>query len=164
MTLTISAIGSLSQRIACISWRLYFNTGPAESEAQAEVAVLGCALLRAGIVGHIQAGNADGAGRPGDLHQAVENDSRRFDDFAVGSLRLCFEADAIDRGIDFGNAEDVGDELAETIMPSEVDRFKTDLLGVGEALPLHVTDQHVAAPRMRADAAAASPTGPAPAT
>ena len=52
-----------------------------------------------------------------DLHQAVENDSRRFDDFAVGSLRLCFEADAIDRGIDFGNAEDVGDEFAETIMP-----------------------------------------------
>src|SRR5216684_4908039 len=55
---------------------------PAETEAQAEVAMFGCLLLRAGIIGHIQAGNADRTGRPGDLHQAIEHDSRRFDDFA----------------------------------------------------------------------------------
>ena len=35
---------------------------PAEPEAQAEIAVLGCLLLGAGIVRDIEAGNADRAG------------------------------------------------------------------------------------------------------
>src|SRR5882757_9542263 len=80
---------------------------PAETEAQAEVALFGCLLLRAGIVGYIETGNSDRAGCPGDFHQAVQYDRRRFDDLAVGSLRLRFEADAVDRAIDFGDAEDV---------------------------------------------------------
>jgi len=74
--------------------------------------MFGCLLLRARIVGQVQSGNADRACCPGDLHQAVQHDSRRFDDLAVFSFRLCLEADAVDRAIDFLNAQDVGDELA----------------------------------------------------
>src|SRR5260370_27386204 len=73
---------------------------PAETEAQAEIAVFGCLLLRARIIGHIQAGNADRARGPRDLHQAVEHNSRRLDDVAVRTLCFCFEADAIDRAVD----------------------------------------------------------------
>jgi hypothetical protein len=71
---------------------------PAETQAKAKVAMFSCLFLRAGIVGHIQAGNADLAGCPGDLHQTVEHDGRRFDDFAVCSLRLRFKADAATSG------------------------------------------------------------------
>src|SRR5882724_7322398 len=113
---------------------------PAETEAQAEITLFGCLLLRPRIVGHVQAGNADRAGRPGDLHQAVEHDSRRFDDLSVCSLRLCFKTDAVDRAVDFWNAEHVGDEFAEAIMPGEVDRLEADLPGVGETLLVHVSD------------------------
>jgi hypothetical protein len=74
--------------------------------------MFGCLLFRAWIVGHIQARNADRAGCPGDFHQAVQHDRRRFDGIAVSFLRLCFEADTVDRTIDFWNAQDVGDELA----------------------------------------------------
>src|SRR4029077_9950746 len=88
---------------------------PAETEAKTEVAMFGSLLLRARIVGHIQAGNANRAGCPGDFHQTVEHDGRRFDDFAVCSLSLRFKADAVDRGIDFWNAEDVSNEFAEAI-------------------------------------------------
>ena len=115
---------------------------PAETKAKTEVAVFGSLLLRARIVGHIQAGNADSAGCPGDFHQTVEHDGRRFDDFAVCSLRLRFKADAVDRGINFWNAEDVSNEFAETIVPGEVDRLEADFLGVSEPLLVHVADQH----------------------
>jgi len=104
--------------------------------------MFGCLLLRARIVGHVQAGNADRAGCPGDLHQAVQNDSGRFDDLAVFPFRLCFEADAVDRTIHFGNAQDVGDELTQAIVPGEVDRLEANVLGVGEPLFVHVSDQH----------------------
>ena len=75
--------------------------------------MFGRLLVRARIVRHVEAGNADRAGCPGDLHQAVEHDSRRFDDLSVRSLRLCFEADAVDRAVDFRNAEHIGDEFAQ---------------------------------------------------
>jgi hypothetical protein len=52
--------------------------------------------------------------------QAVQHDGGRFDDFAVRSRRLGFEADAVDRAIDFRSAQDVGDEPAQAIVPGEV--------------------------------------------
>jgi hypothetical protein len=61
---------------------------------------------------------------------------------AVRSLRLGFEADAVDRAIDFRNAEDVGDEFAQAIVPGEVDRLEPNVLGVGEPLLVHIPDQH----------------------
>src|SRR4051794_12594148 len=107
---------------------------PAETEAQAEIAVFGRLLVRARIFRYVQAGNADRAGCPSDLHQAVEHDSRRFDGLSVCSLRLCFEADAVDRAVDFRNAEHIGDELAQAIVPREVDRLEADLPGMGKPL------------------------------
>src|SRR3984957_16788384 len=115
---------------------------PAEAEPQAEVAVLGGLLLRTRIVRHIETRNADRTGRAGDFHQAVQHDRRRFDDLAVGALRLRFEAHAVDRTVDFRNAKDVGDELAQAVVPGEVDRLEADLPGVGEPLLVHVPDQH----------------------
>jgi hypothetical protein len=44
--------------------------------------------------------------------------------------------------IDFGNAEHVGDELAQAVVPGEVDRLEADLPGVSEPLLVHVSDQH----------------------
>jgi len=104
--------------------------------------MFGCLLLRARIVGHVQAGNADGAGCSGYLHQAVQQDCRCFDDLAVFSLRLCFEANAVDRAIDFWNAQDVGDEFAQAIVLGKVDRLEANAFGMGEPLLVHVSDQH----------------------
>jgi hypothetical protein len=43
-------------------------------------------------------------------------------------LRLGFEADAVDRAIDFWNAGDLGDRFAQAIVPGEVDRPEVDIL------------------------------------
>jgi hypothetical protein len=103
--------------------------------------MFGCLLLRARIVRHVQAGNADRAGCPGDLHQAIQHDSRRFDDLAIFSLRLCLEAGAVECAIDFWIAQDVGDELTQAIVLGEIDRHEANALGVGEPLLVHVSDQ-----------------------
>ena len=55
---------------------------------------------------------------------------------------LGLEADAVDRAIDFRNAQDVGDEFAQPIVLGEVDRLEADVLGMGEPLLIHVADQH----------------------
>jgi hypothetical protein len=60
----------------------------------------------------------------------------------MDSFRLGFEADAVDRAIDLGNAEYVRHELAEAIMLGEVDRLEADVLGVGEPPFVHIPDQH----------------------
>ena len=94
LTLTILAIGSLSHKYRLHELPVVFQDRrlagveavglrPAETQAKAEIAMLGCLLLCARILGHVQTGDADGTGCAGDLHQAVQHDGRRFDDVAV---------------------------------------------------------------------------------
>jgi hypothetical protein len=50
---------------------------PTETKPQAKVAIFGCLLLCARLGGHIQTGNADRAGRPGDVLSFCRSSSRR---------------------------------------------------------------------------------------
>src|SRR5882757_2210858 len=104
---------------------------PAETQAKAEIAKLGCLLLCSRIFSHIQTGDADGAGRAGDLHEAIQHDSRRFDDMATAAVPLGLEPDAVDGAIDLRDAEDISDEFAQPIVSGQVDRLEADLLGMG---------------------------------
>jgi hypothetical protein len=70
--------------------------------------------------------------------KAVQHDGRRFDDLAVRTWRLCFEADAVDRTVDFRNADNVGDQFAQPIVLGEINRLEADILGVGESLLVHI--------------------------
>jgi hypothetical protein len=60
----------------------------------------------------------------------------------IRSLAFGLEADAINRTIDLGHPQHLSDKLAQAIVRRKVDRHEPDFFGVGEALPVHVSDQH----------------------
>ena len=82
---------------------------------------------------------------------------------AAGPPLLALETGTIDSAVDFGLAQHIGDQFIQPIMFCEVDWFEANLLCVGEPLLIHVADQYDSRTRIRADPAAARPTGPAPA-
>src|ERR1700730_17733836 len=79
-------------------------------------------------------------------------------------MALGFKTHRVDHRIDCWFADDRGHLLAEAIVPGEVDRDEADLSGVLQPRFVHVADHDDGPPRSWAEAAAARPTGPAPAT
>jgi len=79
---------------------------PPEAEAHTQVSGLGGLVVGAGILGDVEAGNADGAGGAGDGHERIENGCGRFR--CVVPVRLCLEADRVDCSVDLGFADDLG--------------------------------------------------------
>ena len=79
-------------------------------------------------------------------------------------MTACFEPDCVDGGIGFIAAGNVRDGVSEAIVLVKIDRPEADLAGMFEAFLLKPPIMTTAAPSIRADAAAAKPTSPAPAT
>jgi len=79
-------------------------------------------------------------------------------------VTACFEPDCVDGGIGFIAAGNVRDGVSEAIALVKIDRLEADLAGMFEAFLLKSPLMTTAAPRIRADAAAAKPTSPAPVT
>jgi len=102
------------------------------------------------------------AGCPGDPIRLLSTTAGASTTFGL-LLALCFKTDAVDRAVDFWNAEHVADEFAErSCLVRSIARSRPFWRG-REPLLVHVSISTAAAPRMRADAAARA-NGPAPAT
>ena len=81
----------------------------AQTEAHAQVAWLRRLVCRAGILGDVEAGDADGAAGSGDRHQRVENGRWRF--FGVlGAVPTGLEAHRVDRCVHFRHPKNLLDE------------------------------------------------------
>src|SRR5690606_18884051 len=86
--------------------------GPAEPDADAQVADLGVLVDAARIARHVQARNADAAAGARDLHQRVEHRRGPFHD-GLAAVAARLEADAVDAAVDLRDAENLLDLLAE---------------------------------------------------
>ena len=111
---------------------------PAETEAHLEISLLGAFVVGAGILGDVEAGDADAACGAYDRHERVEDGCRGFS--AILSLGFGFEADGIDRGVYFGSSDYGFDEIAEVVAFCEIDRSEADLFCVLQAVGVHVSD------------------------
>ena len=161
--------------MAIISGRLYFITGhwpvcegmalgPAQADADAEHADLGVVVDAAGIVGHVQAGDAERAAGTRDRHDRIEHRGRLLAPGVV-AVAVGLEAHAIHRAIDFRHAQDLLDLLAPAWHPcvrSTVSQPK--LLACASRSGIMSPTITTAAPSRWHEAAQARPTGPAPAT
>src|ERR1700733_6573533 len=92
----------------------------------------------AGIVGDVEAGDADAACGADDGHERVEDGCGGFR--AVLALGLGFEADGVDRCVYFGFADDGLDEIAEVVAFGEIDWNETYAGCVFEAVGVHIAD------------------------
>jgi len=81
-----------------------------------------------------------------------------------GAITPGLETDCINRGIDFRNSNDALDKFLEFVAFLNIDWLEVHTPRVFKAFIIHVPIMTTAAPRICADTAAASPTGPAPAT
>ena len=94
--------------------------------------------MRSGIFGYVETRNTNCACVTCDIHCLVEYDCRLFG--AAMALRL--ESDCVDETIDDGFTDDGLDEVAQSIMSIEIDRFEANLLGVRQAVFVHVANHH----------------------
>src|SRR4029077_14046571 len=106
---------------------------PAEAQTKAQVAAFGGFVVRAGIFGDVQPRNADGTGRPNDLHRLIEHDGGLI----PTRVALGFETHSVDDRIYCGFADDRGHLLAEAIVLGEVYRDEADLPGVAQSRLVH---------------------------
>src|SRR5580698_4051913 len=113
---------------------------PSEAEAHAQVSGLGSFVVGTGVLGHIKARNADGAGGAGDGYERIENCCGRFR--CVVSMRLCLEADRVDCSVDLGIADNLGNLIFKRDVPGKVDGLIADSFDMREALGIHVSDQN----------------------
>jgi hypothetical protein len=111
---------------------------PAEAEAHLEIALLCGFVVRAGIVGYVEAGDADASGGADDRHEGVKDCGRGF--LAFLALSAGFEADGVYCGVHFGLANDFGDEVSEIVALGEIDGSEANFFRVFEAVWVHVAN------------------------
>ena len=133
---------------------------PAQSNANAEHADLGVLVGRAGIVGHVQAGDAQGPAGAGDRHDRVEHRGGPLE-LGVVSVAVGLETDAIDRAIHLRHAQDLLDLLGQRGVFAQIDRFAAEALGLLSRSGIMSPTITTAAPKRWHAAAQARPTGPA---
>ncbi len=90
----------------CLAGEEAVQLRPTEAQAHAQVSGLGRLVVGAGILGDVEPGKADLAGRAGDGHERIEDGCGRFR--CVVSVRLCLEPDHVDCSFDLGVAHDLG--------------------------------------------------------
>ena len=83
---------------------------------------------------------------------------------SVAAVSPRLEPDGVHRRIDFGNAEDVFDLLADGRVRRDVDGLAPEARACASRSGFKSPTMTTEAPRRCAEYAAASPTGPAPAT
>jgi glycerol kinase len=113
---------------------------PAEADADRQRALLGRVVDRARVAGHVQPGDAELAGRAGDVHDRVQHGRGRLV-VGVGAVPARLEPDGIDGRVDLRLAEDLLD-LVPGVALGDVDRFAAEALGLREALGNEVAHEH----------------------
>ncbi len=124
--------------------------GPAETEADAQGAHLGCGVHGARIFGDVQTGNTDLAGDANHTHQRVEHSGRSLVLGAFMAMATRFEAYAVNRAVDFRLAQQGGDLLVQRSIQRQVGDLETLRLGVSQTGRVEVTDDdHCSAQQAR---------------
>src|SRR4051794_7471644 len=124
--------------LAC---RQCMRLGPAETDTNPKTPNLGILVNAARIVCNIQSGDADRSTCACHFHEGIQH-SRRPLNTRVMAMTSGFKADAVDGVIDFGNADDLSDPVAERCVPFQIDSFTTESLSLRQTLVDHVTNNH----------------------
>ena len=133
---------------------------PAETEIERQRAFRGLFVVRPGILGYIEARNTNRARVACDLHHLVEHDGRLL----AARMTTSLEAHRIDGAVDFVGSDDLCDHVSEPVALRQVNGFEADPCRMGKTILVEVSNHDDRSARIRADAAAARPTRPAPAT
>src|SRR5262249_38480896 len=98
---------------------------PAEADPDRQRALLGGLVDSPRIARHVQARDTEIAGRPGQLHDRVENRGRLLDSGALLAVAACLDADGVDAAVPLRDAEDLLDLLVGVAL-GDVDRLATE--------------------------------------
>src|SRR5699024_6695836 len=90
------------------------------------------------IARDIEAGNAEAAAGPGDVHERVEH-RRRCLVAGVLAVSARLEADGVDSAVDLGLAEDLLD-LVLRVTPGHVDRLAPESAGLSQSILVEIAD------------------------
>jgi hypothetical protein len=82
-----------------------------------------------GVAGHVQAGDTQARAGPGHGHDRVQHGGGGF--LRVRAVAAGLEADAVDRGVHLGLAEDLLELVGEVGVLAEVGRFAAEAAGLG---------------------------------
>src|SRR5215208_2365669 len=118
--------------------------GPAEPDPDRQRPDLGRLVDPARVAGHVQPGDAEPSGRPGDVHDRVQHGRRGLALGALGPVAAGFEADAVHGGVDLARAaQDLLELLAQVVVGGQVDGLAAEAGRLGQAVLLHVPyDDH----------------------
>ncbi len=100
--------------------------GPTQTETQTQAALPCGGVLRAWIVGHIQARNTDGPGCSSHIHQLIQNDRRLLH----ATLTLGFKAYTVDCAVHLGHAQNLLHVLRQRPVPIQIDCFTSERTGL----------------------------------
>ena len=99
--------------------------GPAQPDADRQVAQLGRLAGRPGILGDVEARNADVTAGADDLHHVVEHlGGNLLTGLGTSAARL--ETDAVHRRVDLGDAEDLVDLIGHAGLDADVHRLAAE--------------------------------------
>src|SRR5215208_7862008 len=110
--------------------------GPTESEPDLECTLLGLGVCSSWVAGHVEAGDAERTSGTRDGLDLVQDHGRSLFAFPCGGL----EAYGVDRAVDLGHAEDLGDLIRELRALADVDGLATERASLREPLLVQVAD------------------------
>src|ERR1039457_6188323 len=111
---------------------------PAEAETHPQRPGPGFLVDAAWVARHVQPGDPEASAGPRDGHDVVEDG--RWCLARSRAVALGLEADAVDRGVNFGLAQDLGDLVGAGRVLAQVDGLAAETAGLGQPLRVHVTD------------------------
>src|SRR5215213_8126164 len=113
--------------------------GPAEPDPDRQRPDLGRLVDRARVAGHIQPGDAEAPGRPGDVHHRVEHGRRGLALGALGAVAAGLEADAVDGRVDLARAaQDLLERAPDVVGLRQVDGLAAEAGRLAQAVGVHV--------------------------
>src|SRR5256712_6952045 len=122
--------------------------GPAQTDADAELANLGVLVDPARVAGHIQARNTHSPANLGDAHDIVEHRRRSLS--CTSAVAACLKADTVDGRVHHRLTDDLGDHVGQFAALCEVDGFAAEAAGLCQSLTVHIADDdHSPAEQMR---------------
>src|SRR5947209_18724626 len=112
--------------------------GPAQTNADAELANPGVLVDPARVAGHIQARNAHSPANLGDAHDIVEHRRRSLS--CTRTVAACLKADTVDGCIHHRLAAHLADHAGPFATLCEVDGFAAKAAGLRQSLFIHIAD------------------------
>src|SRR5512132_2920151 len=115
--------------------------GPAEPEPDRQRPDLGRLVDRARVAGHIQPGDAEPPGRPGDVHDRVQHRRRGLALGALLAVAAGLEADTVHGRVDLaGPAQDLAERAPQVVGRRQVDGLAAEAGRLAQPVGVQVAD------------------------